>query len=615
MGMSRVPVRDVWPANEQHLRPIVTTLYLACVAILSALLAKRWLGWTTIKRLPVAKLLVLAVLADSFLFIFASAVIVLGVGTSFSPIACKLGIWWCIILYASSKVLIYSFLAEKLLAVYSVRPDRRIPRWRCLPYVTAMVGLAAWVAVAGAMIAGRIAFIRQHDDACVIGLRLYATVPMLVCDAVVNIYLTAAFVVPIARSKWDKAQRLAMKSCVAAIAALVTSFANIAVLTIEHGHQLSWVCLGSCGLDVTVNAIILFIVTASPSSSHDSDPSGRYPPAGPTRLAGGPGFSTLSYGGGRTADLTTSAVHCSTSTGGPLGKSSLPSHSGEKCWGSSGAGERRSDEEMAELGVRASSFAKVKQPSTEIGGLGLRDVSVPAPVHTLPPFKSTDSAMTVDSKKSSLGGDRDEEECVEGGSPIVEGSGGRVGRSHSTSSDGSRHHRQCAGSPPPFTSGLSGARVEFLPPSPRLAPSKATSKKSKKPSKDRGASSAIHGSGTGTGGILVSEEIVMVREEGVIEPEEEWKDSAVSISASNRNRSYGNVPAGVESAYGDKGHAAIVPSALLFREPTVIESAVGAASSKTTSRRGSEAEKAGSGSLEGLSAKLGRLAAKKSSGK
>ncbi|ELU37562.1 hypothetical protein AG1IA_08426 [Rhizoctonia solani AG-1 IA] len=58
---------------------------------------------------------------------------------------------------------------------------------------------------------------------------------------------------------WIK--KMAMRTLVAAFAALTTSTINIAVLTIMHGQQLGWVCLGSCGADVTVNALVLFWVT------------------------------------------------------------------------------------------------------------------------------------------------------------------------------------------------------------------------------------------------------------------------------------------------------------------------------------------------------------------
>ena len=35
------------------------------------------------------------------------------------------------------------------------------------------------------------------------------------------------------------------------------------VLTVMHGQQLGWVCLGSCGTDVTINALALYFVTGS----------------------------------------------------------------------------------------------------------------------------------------------------------------------------------------------------------------------------------------------------------------------------------------------------------------------------------------------------------------
>jgi hypothetical protein len=82
---------------------------------------------------------------------------------------------------------------------------------------------------------------------------------MLTVDAITNIYLTTAFIIPIWKSNFPKAQRLARVSAIAAVAALVTSFANIFVMTLQHGHQLSYVCLGSCGLDVAFNSCAVFV--------------------------------------------------------------------------------------------------------------------------------------------------------------------------------------------------------------------------------------------------------------------------------------------------------------------------------------------------------------------
>lgn len=75
------------------------------------------------------------------------------------------------------------------------------------------------------------------------------TVPMLTMDAIINIFLTAGFVWPVFKAGFHNAKALAWNSCIAAIAALLTSFANICILAVMHGHQQSLVCLSSCVFD------------------------------------------------------------------------------------------------------------------------------------------------------------------------------------------------------------------------------------------------------------------------------------------------------------------------------------------------------------------------------
>ncbi|QRV82434.1 transmembrane protein [Ceratobasidium sp. AG-Ba] len=74
---------------------------------------------------------------------------------------------------------------------------------------------------------------------------------------------------------------MAMRTLVAAGAALTTSTINIAVLTIMHGQQLGWVCLGSCGTDVTMNALAVFWVTSYGASSKAITSSKNEPPVTP----------------------------------------------------------------------------------------------------------------------------------------------------------------------------------------------------------------------------------------------------------------------------------------------------------------------------------------------
>lgn len=216
------------------------------------------------------------VLMDSWLFIYFSGIMMLGVGTVKNKTSCDLSIWGCIALYATSKLLLYAWLMERLHIVYTtkVMHEGDIPtsRFKSRAYQISSIFLVAWLVVFVAMAVGRVSYIRDDDGACVIGEKRFATIPMLVVDALVNIYLTLAFSIPIWKTDLTRARTLAIKSSIAAFAALMTSAANIMILTLLHGHQLSFVCLLSCGLDVTLNSTILFLITARDSVTPPTAP-------------------------------------------------------------------------------------------------------------------------------------------------------------------------------------------------------------------------------------------------------------------------------------------------------------------------------------------------------
>ncbi|KAG8916844.1 hypothetical protein FRC01_002839 [Tulasnella sp. 417] len=102
------------------------------------------------------------------------------------------------------------------------------------------------------MIFGRIAETR-HDGACVIGFKGYAY------DLLLTLCLTLAFVWPLTRGDIISARlrRIASRTLVASIVALITSTVNITVLVSMHGKELGWVCLASCGADATINAMVI----------------------------------------------------------------------------------------------------------------------------------------------------------------------------------------------------------------------------------------------------------------------------------------------------------------------------------------------------------------------
>ncbi len=66
-------------------------------------------GW---KNLSYARLAIILVFCDSLLFLVLSGILIHGIGLERNITTCSLGIFACIFLYTSSKILIYSFLCK-----------------------------------------------------------------------------------------------------------------------------------------------------------------------------------------------------------------------------------------------------------------------------------------------------------------------------------------------------------------------------------------------------------------------------------------------------------------------------------------------------------------------
>ena len=143
------------------------------------------------------------------------------------------------LLYASSKVMIYLFLMERLAIVHgnvthvqgSSTMKERFSSWW---YRVAFGLLIFWLAVAIDMCFARNTVLFGNGK-CYIGIKIWGTVPILVVDFAVNVFLTAGFLKPVYKAGFGQAERLVKDSCLAACLALTTSFANILILSIMHG--------------------------------------------------------------------------------------------------------------------------------------------------------------------------------------------------------------------------------------------------------------------------------------------------------------------------------------------------------------------------------------------
>jgi len=227
---------------------------------------------------------VLLIFIDSWLFIFSSGILILGLGLEKNDVSCSMGILLCIIFYGTSKFFIYVFLSERVHVVW--RPAPHSPRLQCKAYVGCVAVLIGYCGVVGVLFYGRVSFVGGDGGACYIGLTKPASVTLLTYDFFINAFLTGLFLWPVMRSSFrnNRVKRLAVRTLWSALIALTTSCVNILVLTLMHGRQLGWVCLASCGTDVVVNALVVYWVTSRSSDQHDTVPTAGPDVISPSKL-------------------------------------------------------------------------------------------------------------------------------------------------------------------------------------------------------------------------------------------------------------------------------------------------------------------------------------------
>ncbi|KAJ7767294.1 hypothetical protein B0H16DRAFT_355271 [Mycena metata] len=225
-------------------------------------------GWA---RLTWPRLCILLVFLDSYLFVLSAGLLLFGVGLQHEgEVACSAGIFLCVAFYATSKILIYCYLAERVHIVW----DGGVRRRSSPIFLICMGTVLLYLGVVICMVVERIAYFRDGKGVCVIGIKRAASLSLLSFDLYINVLLTSLFLWPILRTRMTNAKlkRIATRTLVASLAALTTSTVNIAILTAMYGREFGWVCLGSCGSDVLLNAAALFWVTNTLRS--DSSPPG-----------------------------------------------------------------------------------------------------------------------------------------------------------------------------------------------------------------------------------------------------------------------------------------------------------------------------------------------------
>ncbi|KAF4453589.1 hypothetical protein F53441_3734 [Fusarium austroafricanum] len=249
---------------------------LAASSVLAIFLFQRITAVRSWSRLPFVAWLVLIIYIDSYGFVFVSAVLqqVFGLNTSFN--ICHGAILLCLVCYVTTKILIYVFLVEKAHVIRSSTTRRR-NSWLYLFNMITLLGGYGVVAVLNFIY--RIARIVKGE--CFIGMQPISMIPLIAFDAVVNVYLTILFLIPLKNlysfknlpksHANSRLRNVAFRTFVGACCTLTSSIVNLTVLMVLNGEP-GWVCLMCCNSDILFSAIVVQWVTSRDSAGSSSQP-------------------------------------------------------------------------------------------------------------------------------------------------------------------------------------------------------------------------------------------------------------------------------------------------------------------------------------------------------
>ncbi|KAH7028312.1 hypothetical protein B0J12DRAFT_350320 [Macrophomina phaseolina] len=251
-------------------RVISMILSLVTLTILAICITRRVEKISKWHRLPITGWLIIIIYFDSFLFVFVTAMFK-DVGINESQGICEGAILLCLVCYMSTKIFIYTFLVEK---AYIVRGSHK-PRLHDKLYIFNAFGLIIpYVAIVILNFVWRIAYINKSGT-CIIGMQKKAMLPLITFDVVINVYLTALFIIPLRRlysyqHNTNKALRImALRTFIGSCATLTSSVVNLTVLMILKGEP-GWICLMCCNADILFSVLVLHWVTSFDRTTTDS---------------------------------------------------------------------------------------------------------------------------------------------------------------------------------------------------------------------------------------------------------------------------------------------------------------------------------------------------------
>ncbi|KAF9955705.1 hypothetical protein BGZ70_010139 [Mortierella alpina] len=229
---------------------------------MSMLFGRKTAG-TKLGTINYARGLVISLYLVSWAFSFMATMLVQT--NNYNIVSCTLSVYSCIVLYAISKVIIYLFLMEKVYVVTAIGSTRKDFKL----YKVNMILMLPYLGIFALMIIFRVSEVDDATGQCFIGLLKPAALPLILYDIFLSCWLTALFIRPLMSSTSQlqgpskgKLRDVARRTLLGCIIALVLSSANVFTLVYFDGHERGLICLASCTLDVTLNAITIHWVTS-----------------------------------------------------------------------------------------------------------------------------------------------------------------------------------------------------------------------------------------------------------------------------------------------------------------------------------------------------------------
>ncbi|KAF9576127.1 hypothetical protein EC968_010250 [Mortierella alpina] len=234
---------------------------LASISLMSVLFGRKTAG-TKLNTINYARGLVVALYIISWTFSLVAAMLVQT--NNFNEISCTMSVYLCIVLYAMSKIIIYLFLMEKVYVVTAVGTTRT----NFMLYRINLALLLPYLVIFCLMLIYRVSELLPNGE-CRIGLLPPASVTLILYDIFISSWLTLLFIRPLMSStsllqgpSKGKLRDVARRTLMGSLVALILSTGNVFTLVLFKGQERGLICLASCTVDVTLNAMTVHWVTS-----------------------------------------------------------------------------------------------------------------------------------------------------------------------------------------------------------------------------------------------------------------------------------------------------------------------------------------------------------------